>query len=147
MKTINEKYRLKGDKVIWAVYIVFIIISLTWVFSSMGKTVYEKQGGNISLMLSKHFFLLLSGFALCYISHLILVSPSPLSTFRLSYLLLLLFMVLLSKILKQHRDGFLFLCLDSFNLPKLLNISSSFILLLSSPITQKQSKINKHSSI
>lgn len=71
MKTINEKYRLKGDKVIWAVYIVFIIISLMWVFSSMGKTVYEKQGGNITLMLFKHFFLLLSGFALCYISHLI----------------------------------------------------------------------------
>ena len=96
MKTINEKYRLKGDKVIWAVYIVFIIISLMWVFSSMGKTVYEKQGGNITLMLSKHFFLLLSGFALCYISHLInYVNYSRISKPALYFSFILLIFTLL----------------------------------------------------
>ena len=96
MKTINEKYRLKGDKVIWAVYIVFIIISLMWVFSSMGKTVYEKQGGNITLMLFKHFFLLLSGFALCYISHLInYVNYSRISKPALYFSFILLIFTLL----------------------------------------------------
>lgn len=96
MKTINEKYRLQGDKVIWAVYIVFIIISLMWVFSSMGKTVYEKQGGNITLMLFKHFFLLLSGFALCYISHLInYVNYSRISKPALYFSFILLIFTLL----------------------------------------------------
>lgn len=37
----------------------------------MGKTVNEKQGGEITPMLFKHIFLLLSGLAICYISHLI----------------------------------------------------------------------------
>ena len=71
MKAINEKYRVKGDKVIWIIYILFILISLVEVFSSMGKTVYEKQGGAITPMFFKHFFLLLSGIAICYVSHLI----------------------------------------------------------------------------
>ena len=107
MKTINEKYRLKGDKVIWAVYIVFIIISLMWVFSSMGKTVYEKQGGNITLMLFKHFFLLLSGFALCYISHLInYVNYSRIAKSALYFSFILLIFTLLYgfvfKVIQYH---------------------------------------------
>lgn len=67
-----------------------------WVFSSMGKTVYEKQGGNITLMLFKHFFLLLSGFALCYISHLInYVNYSRISKPALYFSFILLIFTLL----------------------------------------------------
>lgn len=71
MITINEKYRLKGDKVIWIVYILFILISLVEVFSSMGKTVQENRGGNVSSMFFKHSFMLLLGIGTCYISHLV----------------------------------------------------------------------------
>ncbi len=63
--------RIKGDKVIWIVYLLFMLISLVLVFSSMGKTVYENRGGNIFGMFIKHFFLLTAGFLATYISHLI----------------------------------------------------------------------------
>lgn len=71
MKTLNEKYKVKGDRVIWIIYILFILISLMEVFSSMGKTVYEKQGGAIATMFFKHFLILLLGIVVCYISHLV----------------------------------------------------------------------------
>ena len=63
--------RIKGDKVIWIVYLLFMLISLVLVFSSMGKTVYENRGGNIFGMFRKHFFILTFGFFVTYVFHLI----------------------------------------------------------------------------
>ncbi|MDO5759610.1 MAG: FtsW/RodA/SpoVE family cell cycle protein [Bacteroidota bacterium] len=71
MITVNEKYRIKGDKVIWIIYILFILISLVEVFSSMGKTVKESRGGDVTSMFFKHFLMLSLGIGVCYISHLI----------------------------------------------------------------------------
>ncbi len=71
MIALNEKYRIKGDKVIWTMYILLIVISVIFVFSSIGKTVRESRGGDVGSMFFKHFLLLAIGIAICYISHLI----------------------------------------------------------------------------
>lgn len=63
--------KIKGDKIIWIVYLLFMLVSLVLVFSSMGKTVYENQGGNIFGMFRKHFLLLAFSFFVTYIFHLI----------------------------------------------------------------------------
>ena len=71
MIRLNDRYKVKGDKVIWIIYILFMIISLIEVFSSMGKTVYDKQGGDVALMFFKHFMILIFGLGTCYIAHLV----------------------------------------------------------------------------
>ena len=62
---------IKGDKVIWVVVIMLSIVSLLAVYSSSGMLAYRKQGGNTEYYLYKQFFLLLVGFGLMYITHLI----------------------------------------------------------------------------
>jgi cell division protein FtsW len=62
---------VKGDKVIWVVVILLSIVSLLAVYSSSGMLAYRKQGGNTEYYLYKQFFLLLFGFGLMYITHLI----------------------------------------------------------------------------
>jgi cell division protein FtsW len=62
---------IKGDKVIWVVVIMLSIVSLLAVYSSSGMLAYRKQGGNTEYYLYKQFFLLLVGFGLMYVTHLI----------------------------------------------------------------------------
>ena len=62
---------IKGDKVIWVVVIMLSIVSLLAVYSSTGMLAYRKQGGNTEYYLYKQFFLLLFGFGLMYVTHLI----------------------------------------------------------------------------
>ena len=62
---------IKGDKVIWVVVILLSIVSLLAVYSSSGMLAFRKQGGNTEYYLYKQFFLLLFGFGLMYITHLI----------------------------------------------------------------------------
>ncbi|HTX88780.1 MAG TPA: FtsW/RodA/SpoVE family cell cycle protein [Bacteroidales bacterium] len=61
----------KGDKVIWVVVILLSIFSLLAVYSSTGTLAYKKQGGNTEYYLIKHFFILLFGFGLMYLTHLV----------------------------------------------------------------------------
>jgi len=62
---------IKGDKVIWVVVVLLSIVSLLAVYSSSGMLAFRKQGGNTEYYLYKQFFLLLFGFGLMYITHLI----------------------------------------------------------------------------
>jgi cell division protein FtsW len=62
---------IKGDKVIWVVVIILSIVSLLAVYSSSGMLAYRKQGGNTEYYLIKQFFLLLFGFGIMYVTHLI----------------------------------------------------------------------------
>ncbi len=57
---------LRGDRVIWRVYFLFIFISIVEVFSAMGK---EIAGGNFLAFFLKHFIWLALGFIFCFISH------------------------------------------------------------------------------
>lgn len=63
------KFRIKGDKIIWMVFLLLIAISCLEVYSTIGKTVYEKQGGTPMGMFSKHLFILFLGTCVMYAVH------------------------------------------------------------------------------
>ncbi len=62
---------IKGDKVIWAVVILLSIFSLLAVYSSTGTLAYKYQSGNTEYYMVKHFLILLFGFGLMYLAHLV----------------------------------------------------------------------------
>jgi cell division protein FtsW len=62
---------IKGDKVIWVIVLLLSIVSLLAVYSSTGTLAYKKQGGNTEYYLIKHFLILLFGFGLMYLTHLV----------------------------------------------------------------------------
>jgi len=62
---------IKGDKVIWVVVIILSIFSILAVYSSTGTLAYKYQSGNTEYYLFKHFTILIFGFILMYVAHLI----------------------------------------------------------------------------
>ena len=70
MKLSANRFKVRGDKILWIVYIVFLLISLLEVYSTMGKMVYEKNEGDLVGMFLKHVGILLSGLLITYIVHL-----------------------------------------------------------------------------
>lgn len=69
MRLSKFKIRVKGDKVIWMVFLLLIIISAMEVYSTIGKTVYERQGGSTLMMFAKHIFILFLGTCVLYAVH------------------------------------------------------------------------------
>lgn len=63
--------RIKGDKVIWAVVILLSVLSLLAVYSSTGTLAYRYQSGNTEYYMIKHFLILVFGFVLMYMAHLV----------------------------------------------------------------------------
>lgn len=62
--------RLKGDRWLWIIIIVLSLWSLLAVYSSVGTLAY-KEGKGTEIYLVKHTLLIIGGFALMYISHLL----------------------------------------------------------------------------
>ncbi len=62
---------IKGDKIIWLIVIFLSVFSVLAVYSSTGTLAYKYQGGNTSYYLFKHFMILVFGFVLMYIAHLV----------------------------------------------------------------------------
>ena len=62
---------IRGDKVIWAVVILLSIFSLLTVYSSTGTLAYKYQSGNTEYYMMKHLIILLFGFLIMYLTHLI----------------------------------------------------------------------------
>lgn len=62
---------IKGDKVIWSVVLILSVFSILAVYSSTGTLAYKKQGGNTEYYMLKHLIILVFGFALMYVTHLI----------------------------------------------------------------------------
>lgn len=65
-----KKY-IKGDKVIWMVILLLSIISLLAVYSASGSLAFAKKDGNTFYYLAKQFILLLIGFFIIILVHLI----------------------------------------------------------------------------
>jgi cell division protein FtsW len=63
--------KIKGDKVIWLVVIILSVFSILAVYSSTGSLAYKYQGGNTEYYMMKHLFILLFGFLLMYLAHLV----------------------------------------------------------------------------
>lgn len=63
--------KIKGDKIIWLIVILLSVFSLLAVYSSTGTLAYKYQGGNTEYYMIKHFIILVFGFLLMYLAHLI----------------------------------------------------------------------------
>lgn len=62
---------MQGDRVIWMVVIILSILSLLAVYSSTGTLAYKYQEGNTLYYMIKHLIILVFGFALMYLAHLV----------------------------------------------------------------------------
>jgi len=62
---------IKGDKVIWTVVLLLSVFSILAVYSSTGLLAYRKQGGNTEYYLVKQLIILMFGWLLMYLTHLI----------------------------------------------------------------------------
>ncbi|MBE9483955.1 MAG: FtsW/RodA/SpoVE family cell cycle protein [Bacteroidetes bacterium] len=62
---------LRGDRVIWVIVILLSIFSLLTVYSSTGTLAYKYQSGNTEYYMMKHLIILLFGFLIMYLTHLI----------------------------------------------------------------------------
>ena len=88
---------IKGDKVIWMVFILLAVVSLLAVYSSSGSLAYKYQGGNTEYYLLKHLWILLFAFVLMYLTHLVKYTYfSRISQLGLYVAIPLLFLTLLS---------------------------------------------------
>lgn len=61
--------RLKGDKVIWMVAILLMIVSLLAVFSAIPALAYRKHDGRIAFLVLKHAVILVMGAFIIYYTH------------------------------------------------------------------------------
>jgi cell division protein FtsW len=59
----------KGDRVIWALVVIFMIYSLLAVYSSSVSVAYFKHGGNTTYFLRSQFFMLVLSLAIIIIVH------------------------------------------------------------------------------
>ncbi|WP_345072183.1 FtsW/RodA/SpoVE family cell cycle protein [Hymenobacter fastidiosus] len=60
---------LKGDPILWAIVILFSIISIAVVYSATGTLAYKKMSGNTEYFLFKHTSLIVVGLAFMWLAH------------------------------------------------------------------------------
>jgi cell division protein FtsW len=63
--------RLRGDRPIWLVVALLSLASMLAVYSATGTLAYKYQGGNTEYYLFKHIVLIVGGWILMYLTHLI----------------------------------------------------------------------------
>src|SRR5689334_3701350 len=59
----------RGDKVIWALVLLLVVISLLVVYSATGSLAYKKYHGNTEIYLFKQIAFIAIGFCLIYFAH------------------------------------------------------------------------------
>lgn len=67
MNKLNLK--LKGDRVIWGIFIVLSMLSLAVVYSASGYLAYRHENGSALFYLFKQLSIVVSGFAVMYLTH------------------------------------------------------------------------------
>lgn len=65
----NFGQRTKGDKVIWALVFLLVLISLLVVYSATGSLAYKLYRGNTEIYLFKQFAFIVMGLSLIYFAH------------------------------------------------------------------------------
>ena len=65
----NFGQRTKGDKVIWALVFLLVMISLLVVYSATGSLAYKLYRGNTEIYLFKQFAFIVMGMTLIYFTH------------------------------------------------------------------------------
>ena len=64
-------HRLKGDKIIWLLVILLVIVSVLAIYSSTSALSFRLKGGDTEAFALRHFLLLGVGFAIMFVVHLI----------------------------------------------------------------------------
>jgi cell division protein FtsW len=65
----NLVHRTKGDKVIWAIVVLLVLVSLLAVYSSTGLLAYKMYKGNTEIYLFKQFAFIVVGVLVIYLAH------------------------------------------------------------------------------
>jgi cell division protein FtsW len=65
------KRYIKGDRIIWMVVIILLVISLLSVYSSTGSLAYQHRGGNTFYYLFRQLKFILLGLMIVFFVHLI----------------------------------------------------------------------------
>ncbi len=65
----NFGHRTKGDKVIWALIILLVLVSLLVVYSATGSLAYKLYRGNTEIYLFKQIAFILIGMVVIYFAH------------------------------------------------------------------------------
>ena len=65
------KRYIKGDKVIWLVIMILLVISLLSVYSSTGSLAYQNRGGDTVYYLLRQFRFILLGLVIIFFVHLV----------------------------------------------------------------------------
>lgn len=61
--------RTKGDKVIWALVVLLVLVSLLVVYSATGSLAYKMYQGNTEIYLFKQIMFIIMGIAVIYFAH------------------------------------------------------------------------------
>jgi len=65
----NLKHHTKGDKVIWALTVLLVLVSLLAVYSATGSLAYKNYKGNTEVYLFKQFVFIAAGIMVIYFAH------------------------------------------------------------------------------
>jgi cell division protein FtsW len=65
----NLGYKTKGDKVIWALIILLVLVSLLVVYSATGSLAYKLYKGNTEIYLFKQIVFIVMGMSVIYFAH------------------------------------------------------------------------------
>jgi cell division protein FtsW len=65
----NLKHHTKGDKVIWALAVLLVLVSLLAVYSATGSLAYKNYKGNTEIYLFKQFMFIAAGITVIYFAH------------------------------------------------------------------------------
>ena len=69
MRTQNLLSKTKGDKVIWALVILLVLVSLLVVYSATGSLAYKMYKGNTEIYLFKQIAFIILGIGVIYFAH------------------------------------------------------------------------------
>src|SRR5258708_33065810 len=61
----------KGDKVIWALVVLLVLVSLLAVYSATGSLAYKNYRGNTEIYLLKQVAFIMAGIMVIYFAHLV----------------------------------------------------------------------------
>src|SRR4029078_3422536 len=67
----NLHHHTKGDKVIWALVVLLVLVSLLAVYSATGTLAYKNYKGNTEIYLFKQVAFIVLGIAVVYFAHLV----------------------------------------------------------------------------
>ncbi|MDB5196597.1 MAG: cell division protein FtsW, partial [Flaviaesturariibacter sp.] len=70
-KSANPLKKTKGDKVIWALVGLLVLVSLLVVYSATGSLAYKMYKGNTEVYLFKQVVFIGIGFCVIYFAHLV----------------------------------------------------------------------------